>query len=384
MENPADPRLPRRRRLLQAMAVAPVLASLPLTACAREESRGWPGWRALVDTSLSADGRMIDRSEPDQRTTSEGQSYALFFALVDGDRGLFDRILAWTRDNLAEGDLSKRLPAWHWGQDAASGEWRVLDANPAADSDLWIAYCLIEAARRWDAPAHAQVARSMLLQIQAREVARLPGLGLMLLPGPVGFTREGLWRLNPSYLPIPVLRRLQAFDPGGPWGEIARNTVRLVRESAPHGWAPDWLGWRDGAVVADPVRGTLGSYDAIRTYLWAGMTHRADPAFRPMLDALHGPRGVLARGQPLPEKVDTARGGIEGNAPFGFRAALLPDLQVSGAARMARTLRQALPDAEALRAGEPSYYSHVLKQFGAGWYDRRFRFDRHGALQPGR
>ena len=366
------------------MAFVPVLASLPLSACAATPARGWPEWRALVETSLSGDGRMIDRSQADQRTTSEGQSYALFFALVDGDRGLFERILAWTRDNLCAGDMSKRLPAWLWGQDVESGEWRVLDENPASDSDLWIAYCLIEAARRWSVPAHAQTARAMLLQIQSREVARLPGLGAMLLPGPAGFTREDLWRLNPSYLPIPVLRRLQAFDPGGPWGEIAANTVRLVRESSPNGWVPDWLGWREGRVVADPVRGNVGSYDAIRTYLWAGMTHRSDPAFRPMLDALHGPRHALGRGQPLPEKVDVASGEGEGIAPFGFRAALLPDLQITGAVRLARSMREALPDAQALRAGEPSYYSHVLKLFGAGWYDRRFRFGRDGALQPGR
>ena len=28
----------------------------------------------------------------------------------------------------------------------------------------------------------------------------------MLLPAPEGFAQPDLWRLNPSYLPVPVLR----------------------------------------------------------------------------------------------------------------------------------------------------------------------------------
>nr|WP_269194772.1 glycosyl hydrolase family 8 [Stenotrophomonas maltophilia] len=73
---------------------------------------------------------MIDHSHADQRSTSEGQSYALFFALVGNDQALFDRMLGWTQDNLAGGDMRQNLPAWLWGRDDKGG-WRVLDGNPA-------------------------------------------------------------------------------------------------------------------------------------------------------------------------------------------------------------------------------------------------------------
>ena len=96
-----------------------VLISLPLLALlpfARSSfaaaNAAWPDWLTFKRLYLSEDGRVIDRSVPQQITTSEGQSYGLFFALVANDREGFAKILKWTQDNLAGGDLSQRLPAW--------------------------------------------------------------------------------------------------------------------------------------------------------------------------------------------------------------------------------------------------------------------------------
>ncbi len=194
---------------------------------------------------------MIDRSQDDQRSTSEGQSYALFFALVDNDQALFDRILGWTQDNLAGGDMGKRLPAWLWGRDDA-GAWRVLDDNPASDSDLWLAYALLEGARLWRRPALKAIAEGMLVQVRAREIVDLPGLGPMLLPGPQGFIEGDATRVNPSYLPLPLLRRFAAEDRSGPWQALARNSVQLLQQSSPHGFAPDWAAWK--AIASSSIR----------------------------------------------------------------------------------------------------------------------------------
>ncbi|MGS7837281.1 glycosyl hydrolase family 8 [Stenotrophomonas maltophilia] len=184
----------QRRRLLQAAATLPLLGWRHAQAA---PAARWPAWQVLVDSSLSRDGRMIDRSQDDQRSTSEGQSYALFFALADNDQALFDRILGWTQDNLAGGDMRQHLPAWLWGRDD-KGSWRVLDGNPASDSDLWLAYALLEGARLWRRPALKAIAEGMLAQVRAREIVDLPGLGPMLLPGPQGFTEGDATRVNPS------------------------------------------------------------------------------------------------------------------------------------------------------------------------------------------
>lgn len=59
---------------------------------------------------------MIDPSDARKISTSEGQSYGLFFALAANDRAGFDKLLTWTQNNLAEGDLKQHLPGWLWGK----------------------------------------------------------------------------------------------------------------------------------------------------------------------------------------------------------------------------------------------------------------------------
>lgn len=45
----------------------------------------WPLWQAYGQRMIAGDGRVLDRTAGD-RTTSEGQAYAMFFALVANDR----------------------------------------------------------------------------------------------------------------------------------------------------------------------------------------------------------------------------------------------------------------------------------------------------------
>src|SRR5437762_5424828 len=74
--------------------------------CAAHE---WPDrWRRYADRFLDDQIRVIDRDAAD-RTTSEGQAYALFFSLVANDRGRFDGLLRWTTSNLASDDLATHL-----------------------------------------------------------------------------------------------------------------------------------------------------------------------------------------------------------------------------------------------------------------------------------
>src|SRR5579864_296187 len=239
----------------------------------------WPAYRTFVERFVQADGRVIDFSTPEQKTTSEGQSYGLFFALVANDRATFDRLLGWTRTNLAANQFDPanvRLPSWAWGK-KPDGSYGVLDPNSASDSDLWIAYDLLQAGRLWQEPAYTKLGQALAEQIVRREVADLAGLGPMLLPGPQGFQTGDVTRLNPSYLPLPVLRGLAHDLPGGPWNSLAGNGYKLVKTTSPHGFAPDWAAWRAGQFVVDPKTGDTGSYDAIRVYLWAGLASSADP-----------------------------------------------------------------------------------------------------------
>lgn len=348
----------------------------------------WTDWDAFRRDTISQDGRVIDASTTQQATVSEGQSYALFFALVANDRVSFDRVLAWTENNLAQGDLTAHLPAWIWGkrtEGEQAGTWGVIDANPASDADLWIAYALLEAGRLWNERRYTALGTLVARRVLREETAVLPGLGRTLLPGPSGFhPAPDTWRLNPSYVPLPVMRRLAAVlgaeDAG--WKTMADSAARLIVDTAPKGFSPDWVLYRKGhGFQPDTDTRADGSYNAIRVYLWAGMTAPRDPsrtsvlhAFRPMANY------VLAHGHP-PEHVDTQAGTFGPNAGnAGFSAAVAPYLAALGLGDAAR--------AQASRArtlaAQPSfgYYSQVLALFGLGYLDGHFRFEADGTLVP--
>lgn len=362
-----------------ALLVASVLVTPAWGSDHREACAGWPRWQTFARTFLSDDGRVIDFSSADSRTVSEGQAYALLFALAADDRQTFARILSWTEDNLAGGDLALRLPAWHWGR-SAQGQWRVLDPNSASDADVWIAYAISEAGRLWKIPRYVRLGRRVARRILHDETAVLPGLGRTLLPAPYGFTiGDDTWRLNPSYMPLPALRLLAADDPGAGWQAVVTSAVAVIRDSADGRFAPDWVSYTAGSGFGpDPVYGMRGSYDAIRVYLWAGVTSADDPARRRVLGSLGGMTAVVRRHGLPPEWVID---GEPANAPGppGFSAAVLPFLDAVGARALARS--QALR-VQAQPPPPRAYYQQVLTLLGLGWRDGWIRFGVHGRLLP--
>jgi len=390
-----------RRRSLAALATLPALAALPAlgraagsaptptpTSAPPAAPCHWPLYQLFLARFLQADGRVIDPATKSQHSTSEGQSYLMLFALMANDRATFDRAWQWSVANLGAGSLADKLPAWQWGR-RDDNSWGVIDANPASDADLWFAYALAEAARVWKSPGYADAARALLRLVAKEEVVTLPGFGPMLLPGPQGFAQGKAdgpreWRVNPSYLPLPMLRRLATFDPSGPWGALAGQVPKLVDAVAPHGIAPDWAAFQvrpgqPGAFVTDAGKGDVGSYDAIRVYLWAGVTPKTDAGGRALMKTL-APVARLMQARPTPpERLHADTGVGEGDGPPGFSAALVPFLQAAGspAAAAQRTRAAALADP----AKPATYYDTALGLFGLGHAEGRYQFAPSGQLE---
>ncbi len=359
-------------------------ARAPPAPRARQE---WRHWEAFRKGFISPDGRVIDRApRGDGRTTSEGQAYGLFFALVAGDRDTFDLLRGWTLENLQRGDPGA-LPAWLWGSDAKRGAYGVLDPNPASDADLWLAYCLLEGARLWDAPRLREEARALLVAVAAREVQEVASAGPVLLPGPEGFRLEGgALRLNPSYLPPQVLRALALSGVRGPWARLEDTSLRLVAAACgQHGLAPDWVRLSDGALLPDAQDANRGAYDAIRVILWAGMLPAEAPGRARLLSACGGLVRLIGPGGDVPEAVDVATGRAGPRAgPPGFQGALLPALLATGETLLAAMLRERLAavESDGLFGAPAAYYDQALLLFALGHVEGRFRFSPEGALLP--
>jgi endoglucanase len=374
------------------LLAAMFLSMLCVTGGCKQGS--WSLWDTYAARFIDAQGRVFD-PKGDQHTTSEGQAYALFFALADNDGARFNRILAWTQTNLANGDLETHLPAWLWGKDK-DGVWKILDAAPASDADAWMAYTLIEAGRLWNNPQYANLGRKMLAQIAATEVANLPGFGPMLLPGPTGFQHDQNWTLNPSYLPVFQFQRLAAVDPDGPWGQIAGNIPRLLQQSARHGFAMDWVGYFPGdgfypVAIEKPGsmesnNGPGGGYDAIRVYLWAGMMDPGSGMRTQIVNANWAMYAYLGNHDAPPEKVSDEGVPMAQDGPVGFSAAVLPYLRAfpdQSRISSRQIIRMSLMKDEAtgLYGKDLSYYDQNLALFATGFLDGRFRFGPGGELK---
>ena len=350
-----------------------IIIFFSLNICAAMANAQWPIWEKFKQYYISIDGRVIDPQSSEKKTTSEGQSYGLFFALVAQDKPMFDKILHWTENNLAAGDLGQHLPAWEWGQNKKK-HWIVLDSNSAADADLWIAYDLLEAGHQWKNARYSSLGQKLLQRIFNEEVIHIPGLGLMLLPGKFGFNLKNSWRLNPSYLPPQLLAKFAAID--SKWKALEHDGRRLLLDTSPNGFAPDWVIWKQGkGWQPNQNHPNLGSYDAIRVYLWVGMLANDAPQkeelvkhFLPMMTL------TQQLGFP-PEKIDILSGETKGKGSLGFAAALLPLLS-NNPAELA--IQRKRIDSAELTAD--NYYSSVLRLFGQGWDQNRYRFNTQGEL----
>lgn len=353
----------------------------------RSESRQqqWPAWQRFSERFIQADGRVIDITF-DAKSTSEGQSYALFFALVANQPQQFETVLNWTSANLADKELGEKLPGWLWGK-RDDGSWGIKDKNAASDADLWIAYALLEAGRLWQTPKYTELGKKMLALVRKQEVVDAGAAGTLLLPGPVGFELSGeRYRFNPSYLPGFMFRYFANVDSSGPWQAIWDGYVRLAPQIFASGVAPDNIVVdRKGTVTPDSERAPSGSYDAIRVYMWAGMSGGTESRelvrlLTPFTKVIRSNDGVP------PEKLNPATAtAIKADwAPIGYAGAVLPflsavrdrDLVQEQQGRLRRDF------VRAKLGGDTNYYDQVLILFGEGWQDGYYRFDEQGRVQP--
>jgi endo-1,4-beta-D-glucanase Y len=383
--------LPRKvaRRALSSLLLAGLLFS---GGCHAEKP--WPLWESYAKKYLDAQGRVIDHNSGD-KTTTEGEAYAMFFALVANDRPRFEKLVDWTEGNLAGGDLTEHLPAWSWGR-APDGTWKVLDTNSAADADLWMAYTLQQAGTLWHVEKYTALGQVMAERISHEEIVQVPNLGATLLPGKTGFHPDAAtWYLNPSYMPPSLLAYFAQRDPV--WADVAESLPQLVASQG--GFVMDWLRAGSSGIAAmqppstmrtgRPASAPVGSYEAIRVYLWMGIADPATPGVQESLQEMRGMAAYLAKTETPPRAVDSACTIVDADGPTGFSAAVIPYLHALKLSSEEEKQQLRLAATKVTNAASPNvglygiegmYYDQSLALFSTGWSEGRYKFDSRGRL----
>ena len=235
-------------------------------------------WIAYRDRFIQGDGRVIDW-EDDQRSTSEGQAYAMLRAVLIGDRETFDRTLSWAESNLARknesGKKTDQLWSWKWGKNSR-GEWGTLDANFASDADIDAVTALILAARRWNHSDYADLARLKLKDLWNLAIVKSSDGKPHLLPGPASVfqTQPNQIILNPSYLAPYAFRLFAQVDGDRDWMRLVDSSYQTIEQStaiSEVGLPSDWimLDFESGefrpVTSANPLQSRYG-FDAYRVW----------------------------------------------------------------------------------------------------------------------
>lgn len=222
-------------------------------------------WLLFKQRFLQPEGRIIDNGHDNIISHSEGQGMVMLLSVQYDDRAAFDSMWQWTRQNLQVRD--DKLLAWSW-----SPLEGVRDKNNAADGDLFVAWALLRAQRKWQEPAYLAAAMEIIQDIR-QKLLRRTSRGVILLAGTEGFDRvEGLV-INPSYWVFPALQEIAQADPAPEWPELQQTGVNLMLEAHFGRWGlpADWI------LLGDKLAPAAGfpsrfSYDAVRIplyLLWA-------------------------------------------------------------------------------------------------------------------
>jgi endoglucanase len=286
---------------------------LAASACARASHGGSdivtanPQWQTYKTRFIDVSGRIVDNGNGGI-SHSEGQGYGLAFALWNNDHTAFAAILAWTEQVLARKD--KALFSWRFDPRLPNP---VGDPNNATDADIFIAWALANAARRWKKKAYADRSAMIRAAIRADLVVERYGR-LLLLPGLSGFVSPGAVTINPSYFVWPALDMFRRLDGEDVWGKVAGDGEALlgVARFGSFGLPADWVDVTGHEAVA-PAAGRLArfGYDAIRAplYAWAGRRKWLSEPVRGYW------RDSSAGGRAIPAWVDVVSGE---EAPYGL------------------------------------------------------------------
>jgi endoglucanase len=157
----------------------------------------------------------------------------------------------------------------------------------------------------------------------------------------------------------------------------------------------DWVvasssGIRPAIAPSQPTAGVkeaqaVGSYDAIRVYLWLGLADPATPGQRELLAALPGMATYLRTALTPPLQVDAQGHILNPDSPPGFSAAVIPYLMAEGVKAQATTqmvrLQATQDSASGLYGHEGAYYDQNLAMFSTALLGHRYHFEKDGRLK---
>jgi endo-1,4-beta-D-glucanase Y/4-amino-4-deoxy-L-arabinose transferase-like glycosyltransferase len=227
-------------------------------------------WEYYKHNYIVSYGQVIDKSDND-KTTSEGQSYAMLRAVWQNDKEMFNSVWSWTKDHM-QFRIQDNLFSWVW----IKGEngYKQGDTASATDADEDIALALLFAYKTWNDPTYLDNAKLIIDDIWNQEVIQI-GDRYYLTAGSDAW-RNNKYIVNPSYISPATYRIFAEVDKSHDWNKLAGDSYYFLNKlqntmgKLPSNWVI--LDSLTGEItsasefVTDPDSGNYG-FDAFRL-LW--------------------------------------------------------------------------------------------------------------------
>jgi endoglucanase len=178
-----------------------------------------------------------------------------------------------------------------------------------------------------------------------------------------------------------IYQQFKKLYPHSPWHQLHEGSAKLILDTATEGVSPDWVMYdANNGFYYNRKTSDIGSYNAIRVYLWASMMAN-DAPYKKELLAQFNPfiKTINERGY-VPLNTFAKSGKSEKTGPLGFNSALLPLLAAQGNESLVMAIKQKLMVDKSFT--QTRYYDSVLNLFGTSTLNKRFSITADGTLQP--
>lgn len=260
-------------------------------------------WALYKQRFLLPDGRVVDTGNNNISHT-EGQGYAMLLAVYNNDQQAFDSMWRWTNATLYRKDIG--LYSWRYEPGKAIP---IADKNNATDGDIFIAWALLEAGKKWNVREYLRSSSAIQRSLLRHTLIKYAGYNVML-PGVTGFKQPNSITVNPSYFVFPAWKAFFDYTHLLVWKELSDDSLALLNKMS-FGKAQiptDWVTlFADGRMTPASGWPPRFGFDAVRIPLYVHWYQSNNPALAPFVRFWQG-----YNRQAVPAWVDVISGARSG------------------------------------------------------------------------
>lgn len=222
-------------------------------------------WQKYKNQFIKHNGRVIDNGNGNI-SHSESQGYGMLISAFFNDHETFKRIWNWTETTIKR--KNDGLFSWKWQPQAP----HIPDKNNASDGDIFIAWSLLRADKKWPGHKYAESATNIINMLSKTVIYDIDQQSI-LLPARHGFKHDYKIIINPSYWVFPAFNDFRKIDKK--WEKVNQSAFKILNSSqfGDYKLPSDWIDYRNNQWIPSstfPARFSYASYRIPLYLIWGG------------------------------------------------------------------------------------------------------------------